>query len=381
MNGGEKGVKKLKGVILAGGKGTRMRPLTFLNPKPMLPLINKPFMEHFISRLKSYGITDIILSIQYLPETFNEYFGDGKKFGVNLKCIAEEEPLGTCGAVKNVERYLGNEAFMVFNGDILTTINLKNMIKFHKSKKADITISLAPVEDPTAYGLVPIDRDSRVREFLEKPSLEEISTNLINAGTYIIESHMMGHVPSGENYSFERGLFPKALKLGYKIYGFVSDAYWLDLGTPEKYMTAHMDILDKKVDFKYPYKKVYPNIYIGDGAKYKKDNLTTGPIVIGENTTIGQNTKILPLTVIGNDCIIDTDSSVSESIIFDGCSIGKNCIIRNSIIARNVKIGSNVRIEGNAIVGDNSVIEDNNILRNGIRINVNTKVSEGQINF
>jgi len=372
---------KLKGVILAGGKGTRMRPLTYLSPKPMLPLINRPFMEHFILRLKSYGITDIILSVQYLPEIFYEYFGNGSKFGINLKCVEEETPLGTCGAVKNVEKFLGNEAFMVFNGDILSSINLKNMISFHKSKKADITISLASVEDPTAYGLVPVDKNGRVKEFLEKPSLEEITTNLINAGTYIIESHIMGHVPPGENYSFERGLFPKALKLGYKIYGFVSDAYWLDLGTPEKYMTAHIDILDKKVDFKYPYKKVYPNIYIGNGAKYKKENLTTGPIVIGENTVIEQNTKILPLTVIGSGCVIGSDSSISESIVFDGASIGKNCIIRNSIIAKNVKVGNNVRIEGNSIVGDNSVIEDNNILRNGIRINVNSKVLRGQISF
>jgi mannose-1-phosphate guanylyltransferase len=372
---------KLKGVILAGGKGTRMRPLTYLTPKPMLPLINKPFMEYFILRLKSYGITHMILSTQYIPDVFNEYFGDGSRFGVSLIYVTEEMPLGTCGAVKNVEKYLGNEAFTVFNGDILTAINLKNMINFHKSKKADITISLAPVEDPTAYGLVPIDKDCRVKEFLEKPSLEEISTNLINAGTYIIEPHIMGHVPPGENYSFERGLFPKVLKLGYKIYGFVSNAYWLDLGTPEKYMAAHMDILDRKIDFKYPYKKIYPNIYIGEGAKYKRGNLTTGPIVIGENTVIEQNAKILPLTVIGSNCIIGIDSSISESIVFDECTIGKNCIIRNSIIAKNVKIGNNVKIEENAVIGENTIIEDKNILRNGVRINVNSLVTEGQIGF
>ncbi len=371
----------MKAVILAGGKGTRMRPLTYLNPKPMLPLMNKPFLEYFITRLKSFGITDIILSIQYLPEKFSEYFGDGSKFGVNLRFVVEEKPLGTCNDVKNVEKFIGNEAFMVFNGDILTSLNLRNMINFHKLKKADITISLAPVEDPTAYGLVPIDKDCRVIEFLEKPSLEEISTNLINAGTYIIESHILGHVPPNESYSFERELFPKVLKLGYKIYGFKSDDYWLDLGTPEKYMMAHIDIMDRKIDFKYPYKKMYPNIYIGNGTKIKKENLTAGPIIIGENTVIEQNAKILPLTVIGSNCVINSDTSVAESIIFDGCIIGKNCIIRNSILARNVKIGNNVKIEGNSIVGDNSIIEDNNVLKNGIKINVNSKISEGQINF
>ncbi len=371
----------MKGVILAGGKGTRMRPLTNLTPKPMLPLINRPFMEYFVTRLKSFGINEIILSTGYLPDAFTSYFGDGSKFGIKLVCVTEESPLGTCGAVKNVEKHLGNEAFMVFNGDVLTTINLKSMISFHKSKKADITISLAPVEDPTAYGLVPIDSNGKVKEFLEKPSMEEISTNLINAGTYIIEPHMMGHVPAGENYSFERGLFPKALKLGYKIFGFVSNEYWLDVGTPEKYMSAHMDILDRKVPYSFPYKKVFANIYIGENTVYTKDNLTTGPVVIGDNTKIGAGAKLLPLTVVGSNCTISSGSSISESIIFDGCTIGKNCIIRNSIVAKNVKINDNVKIEGGSIIGDNSTIEENNFLKNGIRINANSSISEGQISF
>jgi len=372
---------KLKGVILAGGKGTRMRPLTYLNPKPMLPLMNRPFMEYFLVRLKSFGINEIILSTGYLPDMFNEYFGNGGKFGLKLIYVTEEEPLGTCGAVKNVEKYLGNDTFLVFNGDIITTLNLKNMIAFHKAKKADITISLTPVEDPTAYGLVPISKDGRVKEFLEKPSFEEINTNLINAGTYIIEHHILGHVPPGENYSFERGLFPKVLKLGYKIFGFVSDAYWLDVGTPEKYMTAHMDILDRKIPYNFPYKKVYPSIFIGEGTIYSKENLTTGPIVIGDNTKIRKDVKILPLSIIGNQCEIDSGTSISESIVFDGCIIGRNCIIRNSIIAKNVKIGDNVKIEDNTIIGDNSTVESGNILKNGIRINVNSLVAAAQISF
>ena len=371
----------MKGVILAGGKGTRMRPLTYINPKPMLPLINRPFMEYFITRLKTYGIKEIILSTGYLPEAFDIYFGNGSKFGVKLTYVTEETPLGTCGAVKNVEKYLGNEPFMVFNGDILTAINLKQMIAFHKSKKADITISLTPVEDPTAYGLVPVDQEGKVIEFLEKPSLEEITTNLINAGTYIIEPHIMGHVPSGENYSFERGLFPKALKLGYKIYGFVSDAYWLDVGTPEKYMAAHFDILDKKVAFNFPYRRTNPNIYIGEGVKYKKSNLTSGPVVIGRNTVIGEDVKLLPHSVIGSNCNISERASISGSILFDNCNIGNNCIIRDSIIAGNVNIGDNVKIEGNSVIGDNTVIDNDNILKNGIKINVNSHIEARQISF
>lgn len=371
----------MKGVILAGGKGTRMRPLTYTTAKPMLPLINRPFMEHFILRLKSFGINEIILSTCYLPDAFYDYFGNGKKFGVKLIYVSEDSPMGTCGAVKNVEKYLENETFYVFNGDILTNLNLKSMISYHKSKKADITISLVAVEDPTAYGLVPIDKNGKVKEFLEKPSLEEINTNLINAGTYIIEPHILGHVPERENYSFERELFPKALKLGYKIFGFVSNAYWLDVGTPEKYMTAHIDILDKKIPLNISYKRVYPNIYIGEGSKYVKDNLAVGPIIIGENTTLNEGVRILPFSVIGKNCKISDGASISESIIFDNCRIGKNCIIRNSIIASNVIVGDNVKIEGNSIVGENSTIESNNILKNGIKINVNSIINESVISF
>ncbi|MBN1298782.1 MAG: NDP-sugar synthase [Actinobacteria bacterium] len=371
----------MKGVILAGGKGTRMRPLTYITPKPMLPLVTKPFMEYFILRLKHFGINEIILSTGYLPDVFNTYFGNGKKFGVNIIYVTEEQPLGTCGAVKNVEKYIGNETFLVFNGDILTSLNLKNMISFHKSKKADITISLSPVEDPTSYGLVPIDKNGKVKDFLEKPSMEEINTNLINAGTYIIEPHILGHVPEGENYSFERELFPKVLKLGYKIFGYASNDYWLDVGTPEKYMTAHYDILDRKVAFNFAYKKVYPNVYIGADTKYSKDNITIGPIVIGEKTTLEDDVKIMPNSVVGNNCKIMKGSSVSESIIFDNCTIGKDCIIRNAIIAHNVKVGNNVKVEGNSIVGDNSKLGDNNILKNGIRINVNSEIKEEQISF
>jgi mannose-1-phosphate guanylyltransferase len=372
---------KLKAVILAGGKGTRMRPITYLNPKPMLPLIDKPFMENFIFWIKSHGIKDIILSTGYLPDIFEEYFGNGSSMDLNLTYVTEKLPLGTCGAVKNVEKYLGNSSFMVFNGDILTSMDLKEMMAFHKSKKADITIALTPVEDPTAYGLVPIDKDYRVKEFLEKPSLEEINTNLINAGTYIIEPKLLDLMPRGESYSFERELFPKALKLGYRIYGFVSNAYWLDVGTPEKYLTAHYDILDKKIGFKFIYKKILQNIFIGENVKFTKDNFMMGPLAVGDGTIIEKGAKILPLTVLGRNCHVSSGASISGSIIFDGCSIGKNCIIKKSILSKNVKVASNVKIEDNSIIGDNTIVGENNILKNGIRININSKILPEEILF
>jgi len=371
----------LKAVILAGGKGTRLRPLTYQNPKPMLPLVNRPFIYSFVSWLKFYGLKDIILSTCYLPEVFLKCFGDGSGIGVKLTYVTESAPLGTCGAVKNVEKYLDNGSFMVFNGDVLTSLNLKDMISFHRQKKADITISLVPVEDPTSYGLVPVDNESRVKEFLEKPNWEEITTNLINAGIYIIEPDVMKLVPSGENYSFERGLFPKALSKGYKIYGFESDSYWLDVGTPEKYLAAHHDILDKKINFEFPYREVFQNVYIGKEAKYSRENFTSGPVVVGEATIIEKGTKVLPLTVIGKNCYISSGCKISGCVIFDNCKIGNNCCIKDSIISRNVKIGENVKIEDVSVIGDGSIVGRDNVLKNGIKININSKITAGQITF
>lgn len=364
----------MKAVILAGGEGTRLRPLTFLNPKPMLPLVNRPFMENFILWLKSHKIEDIIFSTGYLPEIFINYFGDGSRFGVKITCVKEKKPLGTCGGVKNVEKYLDNNRFMVFNGDILSSLDLTGMMAFHKEKKADITISLTPVEDPTSYGLVPIDNESRVMQFLEKPDKDETVTNLVNAGTYVIEPHIMELVPEGKKYSFERELFPGVLDEGYRIFGYVSDSYWLDVGTPKKYLMAHRDILNKKINFKFPGKEAMEDIYIGKGTKYFKKNFISGPSVIGEKTEIEENARIMPLTVIGDSCHVSEGTEISGSVIFNNCKIGKNCFIRKSVISNNVEIGDNVIIDGYSVVGDNSRIGKNNILKSGIKININSTV-------
>ena len=371
----------MKAVILAGGFGTRIRPLTCLNPKPMLPLVNKPFMHNFISWIKSHEIKDIILSIGYLPKVFEKYFKNGESLGVNMSYVTEEKPLGTCGAVKNLEHLLENDSFMVFNGDVLSGINLSEMIKFHRDKKADITIALTPVVDPTSYGLVPLDEDGRVEKFLEKPSWDEITTNLINAGTYIIERKLLDLVPANENYSFERGLFPNALEIGYSIFGFVSNAYWLDLGTPEKYLQAHHDILNGRVGFDFMEKEIFNQVRVGENTVYEKNSLLSGPLVIGGSTRIDETASISPLSVIGRNCFIGGGSTINGSVLFDGVTVGKNCIIKNSIISYNSVIKDNVTIEDNAVIGDNTEVGNNNVLKNHIKINIDSKIKDGEIFF
>ena len=373
--------ENMKAVILVGGQGTRLRPVTLLNPKPMLPLMNRPFMYSFLMWLKSHGLTDIVFSTCYLPKIFKDYFGDGKDFGLNLKYIIEDSPLGTCGAVKNVESYLDGKSFMVFNGDILTSLDLTDMKRFHKEKGADITISLTPVEDPTAYGLVPTEDDGRVKEFLEKPSSDQIVTNLINAGTYIIEPHLLELAPAGEKYSFERGLFPTALKKNYKIYGYVSNSYWLDVGTPEKYLAAHHDIALGKIKYDYPYPELRDEIYLGKNVKHQPESFKSGPVLVGDGTIIEPGALVMPLSVIGNNCRIDSGSVVTGAVIFDNCRIGKDCHIKDSIISHNVEIGDNVSIGGVAVIGDNTKIAKGNILTGGIKININSSIEEGEIKF
>jgi len=347
----------------------------------MLPLINRPFMENFVLWIRSHKIKDIIFSTGYLPEIFKSYFGDGSRFGMNFTYVQEKEPLDTCGGVKNVEKYLDGNSFMVFNGDILSSIDLTEMIAFHKKKRADITISLTSVEDSASYGLVPVDKEGKVIQFLEKPKHGETITDLINAGIYIIEPDIMELVPKGKRYSFERDLFPDVLDRGCKVFGYVSDEYWLDVGTPQKYLMAHRDVLYKKISFKFPYKEVMENIYIGKDTKYSKNNFVSGPVVIGEGTRIENSVRIMPLTVVGDNCHISGGTEISESIIFNSCKIGEECLIKRAIISNNVKIDDDVIIEDYAVIGDNSKIGKNNILKNGVKIGINSNIAPGQISF
>ncbi|MEA2015523.1 MAG: NDP-sugar synthase [Actinomycetota bacterium] len=371
----------MKAVILAGGEGTRLRPITFLNPKPMLPLANRPFMENFVLWLRSHDIKDIIFSAGYLSEVFKDYFGDGRKFGLKITFVEEDRPLGTCGGVKNVEKYLGSESFLVFNGDILSSLNLARLVAFHKKKKADVTISVTGTDDPSSYGLVPVDGEGRITGFLEKPKEDEIVTDLVNAGIYVMEPGVLKNVPAGEKYSFERQLFPALLEKGHRIFGYVFDSYWLDVGTPQKYLMANRDVLHKKIVFKFPCSEVMKGIYAGTGTGYSKSNFVSGPVIIGNGTKIEKNAKIMPLTVIGDNCSVSEGTEISESVIFNNCKIGKKCNIKRAIISNNVVIGDNVTIEDYSVIGDNSIIGKNNILKKGIKININSNVSEDSINF
>ncbi|GAH66004.1 unnamed protein product, partial [marine sediment metagenome] len=236
----------MKAVILAGGEATRLRPLTYNTAKIMVPVLNNPLLEHLINYLKKHSIVDIIIALGKQVEQIQSYFGDGNKFGVKITYSAEDFPMGTAGAVKNAERFL-DEPFIVFNGDIFTDIDLTAMMDLHCEKKASASIALTPVDDPTIYGVVETDAGNRVKRFVEKPSWDEVTTNMINAGIYILEPSILSYVAPNVFSMFERDVFPLLLEKGEAIYGYPSEAYWIDIGTPEKYLRLNHDLLQRYV--------------------------------------------------------------------------------------------------------------------------------------
>ena len=320
-------------VILVGGQGIRLRPLTLEMPKPMLPVLNRPFLEHTIAYLKKYGFDDIILALSYLPEFIQDYLGGGNKLGVQLNYVVEDTPLGTAGAVKNAEQSL-ESSFMVLNGDIFTDLDLADMFTFHRSKKAKVTIALTRVDNPGAFGLVETESDGRVRRFIEKPSPGRITTHWINAGIYILEPEVLNHVPRGINYMFERGLFPLLLELGEPVYGYPFRGYWLDMGTLEKYLYLNCDLLLAKV-----ISHLIPGLN-RDGV-YRKADATihpsakiTGPAIIGSRCQIDQTAHIKGPVVMGEDCHIGEGAYLERGVLWNGVSVGagashKRCVVYN----------------------------------------------------
>ncbi|MGB9612730.1 MAG: sugar phosphate nucleotidyltransferase [Candidatus Margulisiibacteriota bacterium] len=357
----------MKAIIIAGGLGTRLRPLTYNTPKPIVPVANRPFVVHQIELLRRHGIKEIILNLHYLSEAIKKILEEGKEWGVKIYYSVETTPLGTAGAVKNAEEYFDEEELLVFNGDILTDINVSQIIEYHKKKKARVTLTLTRVEDPTAYGLILIDDDRKVIRFIEKPSWEQISTyagaNTINAGIYILDPKIFKDVPRGVEYSFERQLFPSLLEQGEPIYGFISDRYWIDIGNPVQYRQAHEAILRNEVAIKIFGTRVDGKIWIGEGSKVDKTVKFTGPAIIGKGVEIGAGAKIKDYSVLGNGVSVGAESEIEHSIVWEGTKIGSHVSLSNCIVGFNCIIEDYVRI------GEGMVLADNSVIRKGSKIN------------
>ncbi len=331
----------MKALILVGGEGTRLRPLTLNMPKVMVPVLNTPFLEHFIHHLGRHQVKDIVLAQGYLAQPIESYLGDGSRLGARITYMVEDAPRGTAGAIKNAESYL-DDTFLAMNGDIFTDLDITGMVEFHRERRAKVTIALAPVDDPTAYGLIETDDRGRILRFLEKPGRGEITTNMINAGTYVLEPDVLAQIPPARKVSIERETFPQLLSQGEPAYAYPSLAYWLDMGTPEKYLQLHRDLLGGKSSHYTP--ATDKEVLIGEQCRIHPTAKIAGPVVIGDNCTILED-SVIEGSIIWGDVRIEPRVRVKNSIVADRCRLNADCAIEDCVLGDNVTVVSGTRLE------------------------------------
>jgi NDP-sugar pyrophosphorylase family protein len=337
-------------LILAGGKGTRLRPLTVYTPKPIVPICNRPFLLYQIDTLRRAGIIDITLSLSYQPNKIEHLLGDGSDYGVKLKYTVEPQPMGTAGAYKYAEDLI-REPTVVLNGDILTDLDLKTVIREHNERKATATVVLTPVENPRDYGLVETEPDGRIRRFLEKPKEDEITCNTINAGTYILEPRVLDFIPAGENHSFEYGLFPELLRREESFFAHVPPrTYWIDIGTPRRYLQVHHDLLANRVN------RIHMKDRRGDF-----DSATAAEIddlsIIGDDCQIKPGAQIIN-SVLGVGSFVEERARVENSVIWPHTRIGTTAEVTDAIVGRGCHIGRSAIVGPGAVLGDKTSLTD-----------------------
>jgi mannose-1-phosphate guanylyltransferase len=339
----------VKAVVLVGGEGTRLRPLTLETPKPLLPIANQPFLERQLVWMAAHGIDEVVLSLGYLPDAFVEHFGDDQFAGVRLRYAVEPEPLGTAGAIRFAADVAGiDERFVVCNGDVLTALDLRGLIAFHDARDAEATIHLVRVSDPSAFGVVPTFPDGEVKAFVEKPPPGQAPTDWINAGTYVLEPSVLDRIPVGMNVSIERETFPRMLDARGCLYALESDVYWLDIGTPDKYLAAHADVLGGALGFPpvAGAEEVDPGIWLEAGAVVDPSTRLLPPVLVGRDTAVGPGAWVAG-TAIGAGCTIGYGARVTGSVLHDGAIVGRAADVADCVLGRGVEIdeGATVRAE------------------------------------
>lgn len=367
----------MKAVLMAGGSGTRLRPLTCDIPKPMVPMLNKPMAEHIINLLKRHGITDIIITLYYLPHVIQNYFGDGHEFGVNISYAVEEKmPLGTAGCVKAIEDML-DDTFLVISGDSLTDMDLTEAINYHKAKKSLATIVLTRVANPVEFGVVITREDGRIERFLEKPSTSEVFSDTINTGTYILEPEVLKLLPADKEVDFSKELFPQLLERNDPMYGFIQSGYWEDVGNLQSYRQSHYDILNEKVKIDIPYTKREGDVWVGDGTIISPTAQINGPVVIGHNCQIGPGVTLSPGTVIGDNVIIGEGSSLKRPVIWNNVYIGEDSALRGCVIGKGTSIKRGANILEGAIISNEVVVGEHASVRPNVKVWPNKTIESG----
>ena len=367
----------MRAVLMAGGSGTRLRPLTCDLPKPMVPILNRPIAEHIINILKRHQITEVIATLHYLPDVFRDYFQDGSDFGVQMTyAVEEDQPLGTAGCVKNIEELL-DETFLVISGDSVTDFDLTEAIKFHKRKQSKATLILTRVPNPIEFGVVITNEDYRIRRFLEKPSTSEIFSDTVNTGTYILEPSVLEYLPENQECDFSKDLFPLLLKKDEPMYGYVAEGYWCDVGHLDAYREAQYDGLHRKVQLDYAYKEQSPGIWIGQNTHIEPSAKIIAPALIGDNCRIGPRVEIDAGTVIGDNVTIGADATLKRPIVCNGATIGEEANLRACVISRGTRVDRRANILEGAVVGSLSVVGEEAQISPGVRVWPSKQIESG----
>ncbi len=369
----------MKAVVMAGGFGTRIQPLTNSIPKPMLPILNKPMMEHIIKKLKSVGINEIVVLLYFKPEVIQNYFKDGSDLGIKINYVLPDDDYGTAGAVKKAQKYL-DERFIVVSGDLVTDFDFKEIIGFHNAVNSKLTITLTSVEDPLQFGVVITDKDGKILRFLEKPGWGEVFSDTINTGIYVIEPEILDYIPDNIPFDFSKDLFPKLMKEGITLYGYNAKGYWRDVGNPESYREVNKDILKEKVKIDFEGEKlVYPSGVLYTKTKDLPASLEiVGKVVLDENVKLEENI-VLENVVVGKNCHIGKNTYIKDSVLWWDVKIGDNCRFLNSVICNNNIIENNVRAEHGVIIAEGCEIKDNVTFEKDVIIWPNKLIEEGSI--
>jgi mannose-1-phosphate guanylyltransferase len=348
----------MKAILLAGGKGTRLRPLTLHTPKPIVPIFNRPFLHYQIDLLRQVPeIDEVILSLNYQPRRIEDVFGDGGSAGIKIRYVVEPAPLGTGGAV----RYAGDsltDSVIVFNGDVLTEVDLAAVLRLHRERKARATIVLTPVDNPSAYGLVETDGSGNIKRFIEKPTPDQITTNYINAGIYVLEPDTFDRIPKDTPWSIERSFFPSFIDNGDTFVAYQYDGYWIDIGTPAKYTQVHRDIMDGR--YKAPPFAGEPagHVHRSEDVRVEDGATIEGPAFLDAGTVVRAGARVGPYSVLGHGCLVEEDARIEGSILWAMGRVGQEATVTNAIAGRHVHVGRGASVGADVVLGDKSVVTD-----------------------
>jgi mannose-1-phosphate guanylyltransferase / phosphomannomutase len=358
----------VKAVVMAGGEGTRLRPMTANQPKPMLPVVNRPIMEHVLRLLRQHGFEETVVTVQFLASLVRNYFGDGEEFGMRLQYATEETPLGTAGSVKNAADALRDEPFLVISGDALTDIDLSELVAFHKDHGALVTVALTRVPDPLEFGIVIPGEDGRIQRFLEKPTWGQVFSDTVNTGIYVMEPEVLDEVPAGEAVDWSGDVFPRLLERGAPLFGWVADGYWEDVGTHESYLKAQADVLSRRVRADIDGFEVSPGVWVAEGAEVDPDAVLSGPVCVGDYAKIEAGAQLREYTVVGSNVIVKEGAFLHRAVVHNNVYVGRGVTLRGCVIGKKSDVMGAARVEEGAVIGDECVIEPDAYVSAGVKV-------------